>query len=1143
MREAFIKYQNFGENLINNSFTIYSDKGFAIPSGLNSDELLRGAIINIDDDASKVFVTPSVYDLIASGNNSNPNISGIKFIKTSPTQVFIPGLNNYNLTQRLTGATSSNYEFGTDSLHVNGNGNVLLATSTKTIAVPRTGLYIYTGVSGTNWNLKQTVPQPTGIQYPIGYSSAVNSNGSVIATTSWGLDDSPGYVYIYTGSTGNGWALARTLTGISGGCGFGWDVSMNSIGNIIAVAEKNNNNSTLNRIRVYTGSINAGFWALRSTLTHPDLTSLDQIAVHPSPFGGMIVAGTPNSSGALIFTGASTLGWGFRQKLSGASSDGSSISINNGANTILLGNNGANGTGYVKIFTGNSTVGFQLKQTLSGFNLQSNFGRSVSIKDTTIVVGAHRDITLGDDMGAIYIYTGSTTGRWNLSRSFTGTSSPGIQLGRLVDIYNDTVIASAPKLSGFGAINVYNPTSFTNVETYISEKYQYAIWNNPVMRRWVISDPNSIGSNLTSPTNSFVTDENGSIYSNYNGASIWTGSVRIFSLNQDDGSSGGGLNVGPYINKLHVYNTPGITGFAGTYTSGVFTIGGIQRVGFRNDQNPNFYIYKNNLPSAWRAVENLYNGPFTWYSVTGRQGVDEDPGKFPPVTGWRLGDNSVMNPPPVTDAALPLPEMNFGHCAGNTLLYPIFIYKANSTRRAIDDNHFYSGGLLSSSGTSELFSGTLSDMFPDLYNKYFDKQFFYTNIKNNNRLLLFKSYIVSNSEVIDSWYITESPSSYEGSGYYYWTSQDDYTTGNRNNYYDSARKIFKPYGNNINNLQDISIDTNVLYSNAESPYKKDFNLQNFSGELIIKSSGNSYINDVYKLTKISGGKYNGLTGISGSYYIFASPKFNVSGVTCGNQAFILNPTVGLINQQTGFVRFVRAIEGFQFEVQFTRNLLSGWNTTGVNLVPSSSQSNVPSGFIREEFYLPISQLAGGNLFFRMSGTTATWKILDSQYNYIGMRNCQPNSNILPHNFWFTGDWSSNSTRFANSDTYEIIPVYKHNETISGGILLGLNTNYDYSKVSGVFNLNTGNNFVFQFFNDKPITGTVIYKNSNSQELHGILNFMGSSNVFYANNENGVARIRVENKSKNIRYFIFKSGTTSILNKVPYDTYYRKCKFN
>jgi hypothetical protein len=602
------------------------------------------------------------------------------------------------------------------------------------------------------------------------------------------------------------------------------------------------------------------------------------------------------------------------------------------------------------------------------------------------------------------------------------------------------------------------------------------------------------------------------------------------------------INIQIVDNKLYVYNTPGISGFAGTYTSGTFIIGGLSTVGFQNDQNPDFYIYKNNSPNVWRAVQELNGEAFTWYSRTENQEESEDSNEYPLVYGWDLGDNSVASPNIVSSNALPLPEINFGNCPGNTFDYATYVYEGFSSDPSINRLEFYSGGMLTSSGTSHLFSESLNEMFPDLYNAYFDKQFFYTNIKNGNRFLLFKNYKINNTKILDSWYIVQSPSSYEGDNYYYWASQDNDMTRDLSNYYDSARKIYKPYGSKVNNLKNITINPNVIYSNAGSPYEKDFNLQNFSGEIIIRTTGNNFVNSAYQLKSITGNQYDGLTALHGKYHIFASPKFGISGVTCGNLPFaIINPSSVSVFNNSGRVEFVKATEGFQYEVQFTRNLSSGWNATGVTLIESLNQSSVPSGFIRKEFYFSLSELDAGNLFFRMSGTPAVWTVLDSEYNFLGIRNCYTQSNILPSKYWFTGEWSSNSIAFANSYTYEIIPVYKHNEYINNSKLLALDTNYDYTQVSGIFNLDTGDNFTFQFFNDKPLTGYIANKNS-SQEFNGFIN-ESFDNLFYGSSISGIDNITIENKSKNIIYSIFKSGDTSILSKMPYSQYYKLCKFD
>jgi hypothetical protein len=712
----------------------------------------------------------------------------------------------------------------------------------------------------------------------------------------------------------------------------------------------------------------------------------------------------------------------------------------------------------------------------------------------------------------------------------SGLSSNQLLNGTILQLQDDaSKVFIVPKIYDLIASGNSNPQIsglkfyktdliFNSSPIYYDETDTYALSRLGIYNYWFLSTIDRIkstGINTTSPSSGLLkTDNFLSPIGNYlrdfsnepsgTGTNVGpTGFINISSLFQDDGSSGGGINTGPFVNKLRIYNTPGITGFAGTYISGIFTLGGIPRIGFRNEQNPNFYIYKNNLPSVWRAVEDFYNGPFTWYSRTGRQGVDEDPGEYPPVFGWELGDNSSMNPPPVTDFALPLPEMNFGHCAGNSLDYPVYIYQANSVDSSIDNIKFYSGGMLSSSGTSELFPQNINilNLFPNLYNKYIDRNFYYTNIVQNNRLLLFR--IINND--FDQFIITKTNQNYN-SGYYYWISDYDYVLNSGKDTLQQARKVFVPVGNNTGDLKNISIDINDIFLNKKINIENlDFNNITTGDSIYVtidKPVSGININGIYNLQTINSGIYNGLNALMGDRYLFASPKFYVSGVTCGNQAFILNPTVGVINQQTGFVRFVRATEGFQYEVQFTRNLSSGWSTTGVTLTPSLNQSGVPSGFIREEFYLPLSQLGGGNLFFRMSGTNAVWKVLDTEFNYVGIKNCLSSSNILPSKYWFTGQWDG----FAFRDYYDFgyTKLYLLNKTLTGidnfndDYVLGYNNNYDYTQFSGYITGQKASNLIFNLPDGQSLTGLITSKSSGF--IGGLINSTSNRTFEYANFE-------------------------------------------
>jgi len=1104
MKPVFIKYQNLGKNLKNNDFTIYSDKGVALPSGLNSDQLLAGSIVQIPDDASKVFVTPGIYDLIASGN-SIPQLSGLRFAKNQNIQISIPGLTNYDYISSLSGFGRTNSSL--DSASLNEDGTVIIVGSTQTF-LNGTGIYIYTRTGNTgNWNLKQTILHPANPGF-FGRTTAINNNGSLFLTTS---NDGNGYLFIYTGSSNNGWNLKQVITG--SGSRYGFFSAINGSGNIIAVSAGFQDNSTSERkIYIYTGN-NTSNWSLKQVVTGNFGFNFGHLSINND--GSTIVAsdGVQNNR-AFVYTGYKEIGWRLANIISG---NLTTTSINEDGSIILLNNYFNDGS--IKIYTGDaSKAQWVLKQTISG-DFNASLGRSSKITNNMILASA-------PNIGKIYLYTGSKNLGWSSFKEFQ--EDQHAQFGGSVDINkNGEAIATLriPRVGDGGSytasINFYSYTSKTGIINYISNDKNYGLWRNPVMRRWIISDYNRIGLNLTSPVNSFITPENGSLQDNFNGTANWEGNINITQID----------------NKLRVYNTPGITGFAGTYTSGTFMIQGTPRVGFQNDQNPNFYIYKNDSPSAWRAVEypaDYAYTAFTWYSRTGTQGVQEDQGEYPQVDRWRLGDNSVMRPPPVTDEALPLPEMNFGHCAGNTLIYPIYTYQADSSDPTIDNIKFYPGGVLSSSGTSDLFSENLSIIFPNLINVYFDKQFFYTNLVKGSRYLLFKSI---NNKQVDNFYITKTLQNYN-SGYFYWEAGFDYVPNTGINTLQQARKVYTPVGNNISGLKNISINLNPLYLNQKFGEESDLQLATLnSGDNIYidiqpNISGFENIDNIYKYTVVdsipqtldtvfSKNISTPFTGINNANLFNINPTGNIADIIT-NKPIVIRVSGNWRNTSAEWLSSPDQIDWENF-------LLTGSGNNRINSLNIGSGIFTYSGFAPYQ-YLKIQNITGANrsgninvsitystpdpsqntgLFHCLSGEnyifaspqfnisearcwqtgTNIWSVLDSEFNYVGIQNCATNSGVLPSKYWFTGVWSwFIGNRFSN---LRFTKLYSHNPSFN---FSGLNEDYilDYKSdfnpalFSGLQTGTKGKTFIFTDSNiGLSLTGTITAKSTGF--IGGVIN--------------------------------------------------------
>ena len=420
----------------------------------------------------------------------------------------------------------------------------------------------------------------------------------------------------------------------------------------------------------------------------------------------------------------------------------------------------------------------------------------------------------------------------------------------LIPQYNEYFVSGGnPSISDIPQLKFTNvrDLTFLNNPLYTAEvSYQnylgqYMLWKSGSTPRW----------NLT---NNEPLTNSGIFTRGYTGSSI-TGQF----IGVGTGYSGTTINIFQERgNKLKIYNNPGISGFAGTYTSGVYNINGTLRTGFKNDNNliglsGGFFIFRNTSPNEWAAVE-LNSGASlvkTWYRNSGNDTFGYY--RFiPPVTGWRLGQN-------INQKFNPVPETYFGTCNGYTFLYPDTVFRVNSFDRNLSLLKFYSGGFLNNDGTSNIFIDNIDieDLFPTAYSELFNKKFFYSNIVNNDRYYLFNSIDTSNNYL--KWYVAKiNPS---GSKYTYWVS--DFIDLNSNMTLGSASTNFYPVNND--SASNFSVFALSKYSNIRLSEFKNISTENYSGfiyldnptfttsSISVEDGGNEAANGVY----VPSGLFNG----------------------------------------------------------------------------------------------------------------------------------------------------------------------------------------------------------------------------------------------------------------------------------------------
>jgi hypothetical protein len=303
---------------------------------------------------------------------------------------------------RLTGSTIGNPDgdrFGF-STSLNSSGNILAVgayfADTNNIATAG-AVYIFTG-SNDSWAQAvrltgNTIGDPANDRF--GTSVSLNSSGNILAVGAFDADTNSvdaGAVYIFTGSN-DSWAQAVRLTGSTignpDGDRFGFSTSLNSAGNILAVAAPDadtNNVSLAGAVYIFTGSNDSWAQAVRLTGNTIGDPANDQFGYSTSL----------NGAGNVLAVGA-------------YSADTNSVSA--GAVYIFTGSN--NSWAQAVRLTGNTI----------GDPANDRFGTSVSLNSSgnILAVGAFDADTNSVDAGAVYIFTGSNDS-WAQAVRLTGST-------------------------------------------------------------------------------------------------------------------------------------------------------------------------------------------------------------------------------------------------------------------------------------------------------------------------------------------------------------------------------------------------------------------------------------------------------------------------------------------------------------------------------------------------------------------------------------------------------------------------------------------------------------------------------------------------------------------------------------------------
>jgi hypothetical protein len=312
--------------------------------------------------------------------------------------------------------------------------------------------------NGTNWvKLGQDIDGEAAGDSS-GISVSMNSAGNRVAIGAIGNDGNgidSGHVRVYEYNGTNWVQLGQDINGEAAGDISGYSVSINSVGDRVAIGAYDNdgNGSTSGHVRVY--QYNGSVWTqLGSDIDGEAAYDKSGWSVSMNSAGDKVVVGAPSSktingvdSGhaqVYEYNGTDWVKQLKKQDIDGeAARDfstglvyGGTVSVNSAGSRVAIGapyNDGVNGkdSGHVRVYEYDGFFWKKLGQDLDGKAAGDWYGNSVSMNSigNRVVIGAYRNSDKGVDAGHAQVY------------EYNGTN--WIQLGK--DIYGE----SAGDLAGY----------------------------------------------------------------------------------------------------------------------------------------------------------------------------------------------------------------------------------------------------------------------------------------------------------------------------------------------------------------------------------------------------------------------------------------------------------------------------------------------------------------------------------------------------------------------------------------------------------------------------------------------------------------------------------------------------------------------
>ncbi len=339
-----------------------------------------------------------------------------------------------------------------------------------------------------------------------GWPVSLSSDGNTVAAGAR-LNSSSAYlagqVRIYSYNGGAWTKVGASISGEANGDWFGWSLSLNDNGNIVAIgAPQNKGNGTASgHVRIYRN--NGGTWTqVGADINGEAADNLSGYSVGLSSDGNTVAIGAPRnpdnglSSGQVRIYRYVNGDWKqLGADINGASAFdlfGRALSLSSDGNTVAIGapgnDNNVSGAGQVSIYRNNGGVWTQVGVAIDGEAKNDQLGTSLSLSNdgNTVACGAPYNDDNGDNAGHVSIYQ-NNGGTWTKVGANINGEAIGDNSGSAVSLngFGNSVVAIGAPLNDDGGVGAGHVRIYSTGSVGITEMYAESIivYPNPTNGR------------------------------------------------------------------------------------------------------------------------------------------------------------------------------------------------------------------------------------------------------------------------------------------------------------------------------------------------------------------------------------------------------------------------------------------------------------------------------------------------------------------------------------------------------------------------------------------------------------------------------------------------------------------------------------